>query len=263
MNDIHLDDTKDDTIAQDSGSGPAIPLMPIGEDEHRDHAQGNAPEASDADGSRHAAPDADAEDEVDAEVESQQPRGFTDPGTPTAAQVAEHNLTHIPARPWCAHCVRGKGKDKHSLRLCGAYAESNVPRVRFDYCFLTENVTQTEADVGQDESTRASSSMTVLVMQESQCRSVWAYAVEHKGSSEAWVIDQIAEDLDTVGLRNDRIIIKSDQETSANDIAREVSKCRASTYGTAIENSAVGDSNSNGIVERAVRSCKDQIRTTK
>ena len=118
-----------------------------------------------------------------------------------------------------------------------------MPRVRLDYCFLTENVAMTEAESGEGESTRASSSMTVLVMQESQCRSVWAYAVEHKGSSEAWVIDQIAEDLDTVGLRNDRIIIKSDQETTANDIAWEVSKCRASTYGTAIENSAVGDSN--------------------
>ena len=57
-------------------------------------------------------------------------------------------------------------------------------------------------------------------MQESQCRSVWAYAVEHKGSSEAWVVDQIAEDLETIGLRNDRVMIKSDQETSANDIAK-------------------------------------------
>ena len=103
--------------------------------------------------------------------------------------------------------------------------------------------------------------MTVLVMQESECRSVWAYAVEHKGSSEPWVVDQIAEDLDTVGLRNDRIIIKSDQETSANDIAREVSKCRASTYGTAVENSAVGDSNSNGTIERAIQDVEAQCRT--
>ena len=65
-------------------------------------------------------------------------------------------------------------------------------------------------------------------MQESLCGSVWAYAAEHKGSSEAWVIDQTAEDLDIVGLRNDRMLVKSDQETSANDIARESAKCRAS-----------------------------------
>ena len=63
-----------------------------------------------------------AEDGLDAEEEAQQPRGFRDPGMPTPAQVAEHNLTHIPTRPWCTHCVRGKGKDKHSRRLCGAYS---------------------------------------------------------------------------------------------------------------------------------------------
>jgi hypothetical protein len=107
----------------------------------------------------------------------------------------------------------------------------------------------------------AGPSQTVLVMQESLCRSVWAYAVEHKGSSEAWVIDQIAEDLDTVGLRNDRIIVKSDQETSANDIAREIAKCRASEYGTALDNSHVGDSNTNGTIERAIQDVEGQVRT--
>ena len=59
-------------------------------------------------------------DEQDAEEEAERPRGLRDPGTPSAAEVAEHNLTHIPTRPWCAHCVRGKSKDKRSLRLTGA-----------------------------------------------------------------------------------------------------------------------------------------------
>ena len=98
-------------------------------------------------------------------------------------------------------------------------------------------------------------------MQESACRSVWAYAVEHKGSTEAWAVDQTFEDLNTVGLRNDRIIIKSDQEASANDIVREISKRRASEYGTGLENSAIGDSNSNGTVERAIQDMEGQART--
>ena len=57
---------------------------------------------------------------------------------------------------------------------------------------------------------------------------------------EASVIDQIAEDHDNAGLRNDRIVVKSDQETSANDIAREIGKCRAAEYGTALDNSHAG-----------------------
>ena len=250
-------DTKCD---RDSEEDAALPVMPIDEDDDQDQSQQDAPRGPDDDGTGPIAPVVDADAGIDAEEEAQQPIGFRDPGVPTAAQIAEHNLTHIPARPWCTHCVRGKGKDKHSRRLHGAFAEDHVPRVRLDYCFLTETLDETEGEHGEEESTRASSSMTVLVMQESQCRSVWAYSVEHKGSSEAWVIDQIAEDLDTVGLRNDRIIIKSDQEASANDIANEVSKCRASTYGTAIENSAVGDSNSNGTVERAIQDVEAQCR---
>jgi hypothetical protein len=228
------------------------PLNPVDQDD-------DAAEPPEGDEGTSIAPEVD--NTADEEEEAQQPLGFVDPGMPTAAQVAEHNLTHIPARPWCDHCMRGKGKDRHHRRLCGAYAESHVPRVRLDYCFLTENTEQLEDEHGQGQTTQSSASMTVLVMQESQCRSVWAYAVESKGSSEAWVIDQISEDLDTIGFRNDRIIIKSDQETSANDIAREVAKRRASTFGTALENSAVGDSNSNGTVERAIQDVEGQCRT--
>ena len=44
------------------------------------------------------------------------------------------------------------------------------------------------------------------------------------------------EDLDTVGLRNDRIIVKSDQEPSIVDTTREVARQRVSDHGTALEN---------------------------
>ena len=240
-------------------------LMPAARSDDNTDAQEDAPAAPDAadSTSRDRATAADDSVEHDAEEEAERPRGLRDPGMPSVAEIAEHDLTHIPARPWCKHCINGKGKDKHSLKLVGAYADNLVPRVRLDYCFLTENAeTATALDPhGQAEAPPAGPSQTVLVMQESLCRSVWAYAVEHKGSSEAWVIDQIAEDLDTVGLRNDRIIVKSDQETSANDIAREIAKCRASKHGTALDNSHVGDSNTNGTIERAIQDVEGQVRT--
>ena len=86
---------------------------------------------------------------------------------------------------------------------------------------------QTGDGAANDPSTSDDKKLTVLVVQESLCRSVWAYAVEKKGATEAWVVDQIVEDLDTVGLRNDRIILKNDQEPSANEVAREVARCRS------------------------------------
>ena len=81
----------------------------------------------------------DDEQEHEAEEESDRPRGIRDPGQPSAAERAEHDLSHIPARPWCRHCIRGKAKDKPSLKIRGAYSENLIPRVRLDYCFLTEN----------------------------------------------------------------------------------------------------------------------------
>ena len=34
-----------------------------------------------------------------------------DPKLPSAEEVAEHELTHLPYRSWCSHCVRGQGED--------------------------------------------------------------------------------------------------------------------------------------------------------
>ena len=45
------------------------------------------------------------------------------------------------------HCVNGEGKDTPSLTSKGAFAESLVPRIRLDYCFLTDN------ELGRDETT--------------------------------------------------------------------------------------------------------------
>ena len=38
-------------------------------------------------------------------------RRIGDPRLPTEKEVEEHNLTHVPYRNWCPHCVRGLGKD--------------------------------------------------------------------------------------------------------------------------------------------------------
>ena len=70
---------------------------------------------------------------------------------------------------------------------------------------------------------------------------MWAYQVENKGASEVWVIDQIVEDLDTIGLPNDRVVVKSDPEPSAQEVLRAIAHSRATDYGTAIEASAVGE----------------------
>ena len=55
------------------------------------------------------------EDEVDKGV--RKPVNMRDPKLPTEEERKEHEMTHLPYRSWCRHCVRGRGKDSaHKTR---------------------------------------------------------------------------------------------------------------------------------------------------
>ena len=41
------------------------------------------------------------------ELEGVCPRVASDPGRPTAKEIREHEVCHVPFRAWCRHCVRG------------------------------------------------------------------------------------------------------------------------------------------------------------
>lgn len=180
------------------------------------------------------------------------------PGKPTQQEIEDHELSHCPPRSWCDHCVKGQAKDDPSKKVAGDLAESDVTRVAMDYCYLTEDVVTRDDE--HQTSTTARVSMTVLVMKETLCKSIWAYAVKTKGAGEAWVADQIVEDMETIGLTQERIILKADQEASITDVQRSVVKAR-SGHGTALEQSRVGDSNSNASVERSIQDLKGLVRT--
>ena len=78
---------------------------------------------------------------------------------------------------------------------------STVPRAHMDYAFLQEDTVETEDEF--EEGRSASASMTILVMFETLCESVWAYSVRAKGiASDAWLPDKLAQDLATVGVAN-------------------------------------------------------------
>ena len=105
------------------------------------------------------------------------------PKRPTQQEIEDHELSHCPPRSWCDHCVKGQMKDDPSKTVTGELAESDVIRVKLDYCFLTEDV-HTKGDEHQ-QSTTARTSLIVLVMIETLCRSIWAYAVRRKGAAKA------------------------------------------------------------------------------
>ena len=90
----------------------------------------------------------------DAEEEHVAPAGLRDPGQPSPAERAEHSLTHIPYRPWCQHCVRGKAKGRQSRRIRGEQSESSCPRIRLDYCMITDKSQEQDDPDGDEEVAR-------------------------------------------------------------------------------------------------------------
>ncbi len=42
---------------------------------------------------------------------SREVRKMVSPQTPSQQEVDAHELTHLPFRNWCRHCMRGRGKD--------------------------------------------------------------------------------------------------------------------------------------------------------
>ena len=61
---------------------------------------------------------------------------FKVPAIPSPAEVAEHELTHMPVKPWCEHCIRGRGRDEVHSKT--DHVDQVVPVIEMDYYYLTE-----------------------------------------------------------------------------------------------------------------------------
>ena len=48
-------------------------------------------------------------------------------------------------------------------------------------------------------------------------------------------------------------MVKDEQEPAIIDVAKEIARNRGGRFGTAMDNSQVGDSDSNGTIERAIQ----------
>ena len=194
--------------------------------------------------------------------EGQAPRILPSPGQPSQRQRDQHSVCHIPFRSWCNHCVRGRGRDRQSRSIADGMksADSTLPRIVMDYGFFSVNPLGKDCKKGESGSRVK---ITILVLKETQCGSIWSYTVAHKGGVlEPWVSKQIIHDLATVGIGNsERIGIKNDQESNIAALANEIARLRHNSAGTALDESRVSDSNSNATAEVAVQEAKGMVRT--
>ena len=169
------------------------------------------------------------------------------PGAPSAREWREHQLTHLPFRSWCPHCVAARAVADAHLRERGQELLGQGGEFHFDYCFPRN----------KDSSEKA----TVIVGAERSSKGICAHVVPAKGSQAEWVQVQIAKDIRKFGFFG-RVVLKSDGENPAHDLLREVAKRRGDAQ-TIVEKSKPYDSKSNGRAERAVRSIEEQARVLK
>ena len=174
------------------------------------------------------APGVDGNGEMDAEEEAaadeqaaaqqvQQPRIARTPREPTSEERRIHDITHIPMRPWCRHCMRRRCKDTYHVRL--KYVEE-VPRIGMDYTYLSEKGVTSSRDEAPEDPTE---SVTILVLKDFWHKSIWVYPVEGKGlTKSAWLPQMIIEDLKTCGLDSCMLVVKSDQEPAIKEVQEEI-----------------------------------------
>ena len=188
--------------------------------------------------------DSDEVDNVTSEIESRKPRIAVRPYAPTQAELDEHLPLHVNYRSWCEHCVAGKGISHQHTRRADGEAPLGVT-ISVDYCFMVSE--EVEEDM-----------IPVLIAYDDSKKCMWALAVDSKGANEIavkWMCDK----LDSTGYRGVKITVKSYQEPSILAFKRAVAARRVAE--TALIESPIRESKSNGQVERAVQTWQGQFRT--
>ena len=64
---------------------------------------------------------------------------------PTQEEVNAHNVSHLPYRSWCPHCVRGKAR-RRSHRKRGRSQRDGIPVISLDYMWLKGKKTDPEVE---------------------------------------------------------------------------------------------------------------------
>ena len=184
-------------------------------------------------------------DEVSEATDARKVKPMHDPRLPSQEEVRFHSLTHLPYRSWCAHCVRGRGREMdHRKRPAG---EEGVPEYHLDYCFP-----------GDEEGQK----LVVLAVVERYSRMKKMAVVPSKGSMGEYATKMVLSLIEECGDKDSTVILKSDQEPAIKFLIDDVRVNRTGAK-TIVEEAPRGSKGSNGIIERAVQSMEQQVRTMK
>ena len=122
--------------------------------------------------------------------------------------VASHNVSHIPFRSWCAHCVRGRGKSFYRRKVSHKADDPSRPVISLDYGFFG-----------------APGKFLRIRLAEAKCQYSWCVIVSQKVFLRNWFrvtehfFPEAALLRDVKFLGYSRLVLKSDQEPSIPALA--------------------------------------------
>ena len=141
------------------------------------------------------------EQDAASDAEAQPARTGNVPVLRSEVRVERHELTHLPFRSWCRHCVRAKGKES-------PHHESNPGGVSTfdpDFMFMGEDGTPITILVGYDGLTKA----------------FFANFVPCGSTSHGYAERALAHNV--LSTDHQKVKLQSDQETSIIDVKHKVS----------------------------------------
>ena len=190
--------------------------------------------------------EAEARGDVHAEFEEETMRlGQRTPAKPSAEEVRQHCISHIPYRSWCKHCVRGRGRTAmHQRRPDDAEAQSRRrPTVHLDYFYL---------------GARSEETLPILAVLDEQSGRTFSIPMPCKGVGHQYCSAVLVKMLRLLGLQNG--ILKTDGERALVALRTAVQE---KLVDMGHEDAAKGESASNGAIESTVGRLQGVARTLK
>ena len=169
-------------------------------------------------------------------------------------EIDEHNGTHCPFRIWCRYCVLGRAHKCAHTKI-QEDEELKVPRVSMDYFYAS----------AKDEKAKENPLLVVINEEsgEKYARAVGNKGLENKEIAE-WLIKDLSEEMKTWGHAGGvggKVILKCGGEKAMVALRDALGRFHC---GTVIpEQSAKGESQSNGRAEDAAKLVREFMRVLK
>lgn len=158
--------------------------------------------------------------------------------------VAAHEVSHIPFRPWCAFCVRGRGRSCGHPRV--SHEGEAILVISIEYMFG-----------GSVDAT--ANELPILVARDRWSTAVWAHPVPSKRVVHRHGTRCLVAVLNETGYK--RLVLKSDQEPAIRALC---GAAKAAFEGNVIPEASPRENRgkTNGEAEAAVKQVHGMIRNT-